>query len=411
MSIRRRRAGSDQALETGPAKNRHNGLKLRRHGLTALIITGGLLVPFITMVTRAEAASFTVTSLSATISGQSVTANAAVKAVPATTATAYGVCVRNAAWGNADFPLWANVSLTTGGVTYASTKTFSSGTYAYGVCILEGGVWSFPGTSKTFVVGGATTPTSPSSPTTPSTSPSDSAMPVGNLPGWTQVLAEDFTTNAGFGTFESVYGSRWFAYRGADTSRRGTYNPSTVLSASNGLLDWYVHAENGNRQVAAIVPKNPSTGWGQAYGRYSVRFRSDLLAEYKMAFLLWPDSDNWGEGEVDFPESTSLYTGGKMYANLYAPGNTTTRTPVQGFKSQTSIDAGGTGWHTATIEWTPGRLVFYLDGSQVGATTSGVPSARMHWVLQVETRTEGSLPSPSAGHFQVDWATMYAYTP
>ena len=40
----------------------------------------------------------------------------------------------------------------------------------------------------------------------------------------------------------------------------------------------------------------------QAFGRFSVRFRSDPLPGYKAAWLLWPESDNWNEGEIDFPE-------------------------------------------------------------------------------------------------------------
>lgn len=144
-----------------------------------------------------------------------------------------------------------------------------------------------------------------------------------------------------------------------------------------------------------------------------VRFRSDSVPGYKMAFLLWPDTDNWGEGEVDFPEASSLEssgTGNRIYANLYPPGNLQTGTPgpSTGFTTQTY--PANSGWHTATIEWSPGKLTFVLDGVPLGTKTSGVPTTSMHWVLQLETSIDGpAANSTAAGNLQVDWAALYTY--
>ena len=66
------------------------------------------------------------------------------------------------------------------------------------------------------------------------------------------------------------------------------------------------------------------------------------------------------------------------------------------------------GWHTATTEWTPGLVRFFLDHRLVGATRSRVPSTPMHWVLQTETRLSGGAPPASAaGDVLVDWVTAY----
>ena len=99
-----------------------------------------------------------------------------------------------------------------------------------------------------------------------------------------------------------------------------------------------------------------------------------------------------------------------IYANLYKAFRANLQTDHVGFL--TKVPAAGTGWHTATTEWTPKGLTYYLDGRKLGTTTSGVPSTRMHWVLQVETQI-GTPPPPdkSAGHIQVDWVSMYTYVP
>jgi hypothetical protein len=234
-------------------------------------------------------------------------------------------------------------------------------------------------------------------------------MPIGNLTGWRQVLAENFTGSVARGTFpQSSYGKRFFAYSGyRDTSQHGMYNPTKVMSVGNGVLDWYLHTEGGQSYVDSIIPRVPATGWGQLYGRYSIRFRSDVTPGYKLAFMLWPDSDNWAEGEVDFPEVGGLTAGSDIYANRYAAWRTNLTGDTAGFK--TTVPAAGNGWHTATIEWSPNRLSYILDGRTLGTTTTGVPNRSMHWVLQAETALGAPAPAASvAGHLQVDWLTIYA---
>ncbi|UQX87866.1 glycoside hydrolase family 16 protein [Jatrophihabitans telluris] len=240
------------------------------------------------------------------------------------------------------------------------------------------------------------------------TTASGQAMPVGDLPGWHQVLADNFGTNVGRGSFAtSPYTKRYYGYSGfPDTSRNGSYDPSRVMSVNNGVMDWYLHSENGQPYVESIVPKSPATNWGQVYGRFSVRFRSDQVPGYKLAFMLWPDSNKWSEGEVDFPEVGGLTTHDYIYANRYAAGRTNLAGDTAGFR--TRIAAAGTGWHTATIEWSPNNLTYYLDGAKLGTSTTKIPSTSMHWVLQAETALHAPKPAANAsGHLQVDWLTMY----
>ena len=247
----------------------------------------------------------------------------------------------------------------------------------------------------------APTTAAPTPTPTPTVTVNPNAMPTGNLPGWTQVFAEDFTTAAPLGSFLASYGSRWGAYPSPwkDTSGHGVYNPGKTMSASGGMMDLWVHTESGVHYVAAPQPKLPT----MTYGRFSARFQADSTAGYKVAWLLWPDSGVWpADGEVDFPEG-DLNSNMSAFAHFASSG---------GGQDAFTLPTTFAGWHTATINWTPGKLVFLLDGKIVGTSTKLVPSKPMHWVMQTETTLNGSVPSNSAsGHVRVDWVTAYAYTP
>lgn len=235
-----------------------------------------------------------------------------------------------------------------------------------------------------------------------SASPSGQPMPVGDLAGWHQIFTDDFTTPAALGSFPgSAYGAKWDAYHEgwSDTSGHGRYSPGRTLSATGGTLNIYLHTENGVHLVAAPFPKLPGGAFGQTYGRYTVRFRSDAVAGYKTAWLLWPDTDDWNEGEIDFPEGGLNSTIDAFAHHKGAPQQ----------QDAFSTNARYTSWHTATMEWSPGKVVFILDGATIGTSTTAVPSTPMHWVLQTETCLSSCVPSDSAaGTVQIDWVAVYA---
>lgn len=243
--------------------------------------------------------------------------------------------------------------------------------------------------------------------TVPSTAidPSGQAMPTGNLPGWTEVFADNFAKNVPLGSFPAAVSGQWTAYPDGwtDTSHHGTYEPSKVVSIQNGVMNLYLHTENGVHMVAAPEPLIPgATGaeGGQLYGRYAMRFRADLVPGYKTAWLLWPDSENWADGEIDFPEGNLT---GTISAFMHHKG-----APTQQDAYSTGATYGQ--WHTAVVEWTPQAVTFSLDGMVIGRSTNtaSIPSSPMHWVLQTETQLSGGAPSNSAaGSVQIDWVTAY----
>ena len=237
-------------------------------------------------------------------------------------------------------------------------------------------------------------------------SPSGAPVPVGDLPGWHQVFADDFTSDVGLGSFPQAVADKWSAYLDGwhDTSGHGTYMPSKVVSIANGVMNLHLHTENGVHMVAAPVPRipgAPGAEGGMQYGRYAVRFRADPVPCYKTAWLLWPDSEVWPhDGEIDFLE-------GRLTATISAflhRQDATSGSDQDAY--DTSVDYGG--WHTAVIEWSPSTTAFILDGTTIGTTTSRIPDTPMHWVLQTETATSGCIPPDNAaGNVQIDWVTAY----
>jgi beta-glucanase (GH16 family) len=249
-------------------------------------------------------------------------------------------------------------------------------------------------------------------------------MPVGDLPGWHQVFTDDFTVTAPLGSFSGCSTTtsttstcsglpagvkeKWWAYPDGwhDTTKNGTYYPSKVLSIGNGVLDMYLHTENGVHMVSAPVPRIPGAvgaEGGLLYGRYTMRFKADPLHGYKTAWLLWPDSEIWPQdGEIDFPEGN---LDGSFCAYMHHQGGTSGSD-----QDEYCTSATYTSWHTATIEWLPSSVTFLLDGVVIGKSTSAIPDTPMHMVLQTETSTDGTVPADStAGHVHVDW--FAAYTP
>jgi beta-glucanase (GH16 family) len=170
-----------------------------------------------------------------------------------------------------------------------------------------------------------------------------------------------------------------------------------VISVHDGVMDQFIHTENGVHMVSAPTPKLPK----MLYGRFAVRFKADPIPGYKTAWLLWPDSEVWPrDGEIDFPEGDLTSTIGAFMHRQ----NGTSGGDQDAFSSSFRY----TSWHTAVIEWTANRVNFILDGVTIGSSTSRIPNTPMHWVLQTETQIGGGAPASTAqGRVLIDWVAVY----
>jgi hypothetical protein len=357
----------------------------------------------------AATTSFSSFNTAASVSKNTVTVKTTVKASRAVTVQEAGICVRDKNGANKDFTRKSRVALSNRGIILTGTQNLPSGTYSYFPCVKYNNKW-WNGATQKFTIGSVTTqPTPAPTPTpTPTQNPAPStAMPVGDLPGWKQNYKQDFTQNATLGQVGNVYGMSMRGYDGfTDTSKKGLYAPDKVLSVSNGSLNYYLHTENGTPLVATPVLNDYA---GQKYGRYSVRFRSDTMPGYKIAFLLWPSSDDWNEGEIDWPEGS---LGEKMRPASAVPGTYNNGSMLFQPEKEYFTPTDSSDWHTATTEWTPTGVKFYWDGQLVAQTDKAVPQTNFRWTLQAETELTGSKPDAKvAGNLQVDWATSYSYAP
>jgi len=234
--------------------------------------------------------------------------------------------------------------------------------------------------------------------------------PSGDLPGWRQIFLDDFTQNVSSwgncstydqgrtcASLPEPYRSKWWAYptsyqdtREKNNGDGGFYDPRN-LSMQDGLLKMVMRRENGTTQAVAPSPKvGPRT-----YGRFAIRWRMDPTPGYKVAWMLWRASGSWGE--IDFPEGD---LDGTISAFMHKPSGQDAFT--------TRVAQGGSAWHTSVVEWTPGKVQFFLDDQSIGTSTSSVPDFPMNWLLQSETSLDGPPANGSVANIYVDWVAAWA---
>lgn len=277
-------------------------------------------------------------------------------------------------------------------------------------------------------------------------------MPVGNLPGdtqspggWKQVYFENFSTDVAETSFtDSAYvdahnndpsGSRsrfqatypnidpypttWHNSIGDGSQWTSYYSGGKTCSVTGSVLRQRLHTEgtfveNGTtyqrHRTETLVPAWTGSKT-QTYGRYVIRWRADLLPGYKIAWLLWPISENWPtDGEIDFPEA-DLAAGNDIAAFMHRQdGANGGDQDAYG----STVDAVG-GWNTTEIIWAPGFCRFILDGVVLGTSTSRVPNTPMEWRIQTEgnldgTRLSTGIDPTTTGYVDIDWIVAYTRT-
>ncbi len=260
---------------------------------------------------------------------------------------------------------------------------------------------------------------------------SGQAMPVGDIPGWKQVIAEDFGDDVPVGGFAGspfvygelatdcaaydTYGHRLGVY-GTCPVGGALYSPEKTISTYGSMLDLHLHVdESGTPVCAAAYPVRPgSNSNSHQYARWSYRMRTSQVTSRNWACVseLWPAVDaewpasgevNWPEGAIDMdqPPLTPIH-------GFYHPRGTRTIAEFQ--NQQSFVQAPGakwTDWHTYTMEWSAGSVKLLLDGQELFSTTSNVPTTQMRWVTQTgPADSQLGLPTGSA-HVQIDWVVAY----
>jgi hypothetical protein len=355
--------------------------------------------------------------LTATVTGTSVTVTTLVSASKTVTVDTLGVCIYGdsvpdfTARTKVRMPAWRDIA-------YTATTRLAAGTYTARACFQVGGLgYSSVGPRTTFTVAGTTsppvvpptptptpTPTASPAPTT-GVDPSGQAMPTVVKPGFRRVSSVNFATSAPAGGVARSVGDN-LPYSGVITpypdgwtdNFGGTYRFGTQASVSGGTLKVAVGSPGGVNTGAAWTWLNPETGWGFTYGAVEQRARvTGDLGGFGSASLLWPDSNVWGEGEIDYPEGDFGGTTNAFHHALGAdPGVNA---------SVFSTDVTWTDWHTYRIEWMPAGTEYFIDGRSIGRNTNSTPTTYHHWVTQIG-RHGAAVDTAKSGTYEVDWAVI-----
>jgi beta-glucanase (GH16 family) len=224
-------------------------------------------------------------------------------------------------------------------------------------------------------------------------------MPTGNIPGWRQVFADDFTGHR-------LNPAKWRTYWGQPGGDPGGFFSPRHISVSNGMLviSGYRDRTLGGRWATGGVSSSP--GLIQTYGKYEVRFRLDPGVGVGHALLLAAANGQWPP-ELDFSEDDASNRVRTLTTLHYAPHDS---------KISRLLTVNLTQWHTLGVQWTPGRLVYTIDGRDWATVASThVPSIPMVMDIQTQTWPCGhswaqcpNASTPSVVRIYVDWVVAYA---
>lgn len=268
-------------------------------------------------------------------------------------------------------------------------------------------------------------PAASSSPSASSSHPGATAVEGAGAPLWQLKWQTDFPQDAALGDFSGCDNydrttaaycsglpaglrSQWWAYPSGwpDSATEvhlklgGYYDPAHTIWISDGQMHIRLFRTTGPIHSAAVVPK---AGIGLTYGKYVERFRvsnPESSTGYKSSHLLWPTTEPL-RYEVDYPEG-EWDSGFCVHVHSIALGTAT--------KNICPGTTFGT-WNTTEIEWWPGNLAFYLNGTEVyHLTGKWVPDQPMSWIIQNETALNGEIaPEHSSGQLNISSVAVYTY--
>jgi beta-glucanase (GH16 family) len=221
---------------------------------------------------------------------------------------------------------------------------------------------------------------------------------------WRLAFSDNFTNG--------LNQDNWGLYEGQPGGDPGGWwDPSHVV-VKNGVanLETYRDPNFGNKWVSGGM--SSAYALHQMYGKYLVRFRATVGYGVSNVLLLWPSVGPWPP-EIDFAEDGGTSSTGRpsMTATLHYNADNE--------QIQSTVHADFTKWHTMGVEWTPGKLVYTLDGHTWATVVNpNVPSVPMEMDIQSQAGTCGDQYTPCPNEttpalvdLQVDSVQIYSYVP
>jgi len=196
--------------------------------------------------------------------------------------------------------------------------------------------------------------------------------------------------------------SKWGTYDSVGAFGNGTRSPSTISQSGSNMRITAKDVDGG-------MSGGMADSFGQIYGRWEFRAKTDLGRGFGSAILLWPDSEQLSDGELDIMEVPNERRDLANFVVHSGPeGQTTVGTAVGGNFAQ---------WHTFAIEWLPDSITWYVDGKQQYklTDTAAIPKRSMHLAIQLDQGPKQDwiaapdATTPAAGiNLAVDYVRIYA---
>jgi len=208
--------------------------------------------------------------------------------------------------------------------------------------------------------------------------------PLPDQANWTQVFYDGFNDGSlDRGKWPIVYGGSQYWNKAFWWDQRDVAEANNELVVSAAILNGRWTA-GGTTTMRWDLSRDD--GFDFQYGRVEVRAAIDAGKGTGPAMLLWPFDNSWPP-EIDLVETPDGQRRSEWFTNHWRGPNGEDRYHSVEIKSidGTPLDALGTpydgkAWHTYTLDWLPGKLVYYIDAVKVyetpaGETVSAMPMA------------------------------------
>lgn len=230
----------------------------------------------------------------------------------------------------------------------------------------------------------------------PEDDPSSGEEGAGSSGRWAPLHRDDFDT---------LDRGVWGVYDGPGNGQTGPRDARNTF-VRDGVLVLRTAPVDGEWHGAGL--SSDPGGWTQTYGRYTARVRFEPGYGVRAVALLWPASGDWPP-EVDFFEvpATEVERSRGMLTNHYVDDGARDGRAFE----RSEVSADFTRWHVVGVEWSPGALVYTLDGEEVARTTEHVPDEPMWLGLQTGQGLVAQGIVPPAGRtapvdLLVDWVQV-----
>jgi len=217
------------------------------------------------------------------------------------------------------------------------------------------------------------------------------AIPYATQPGWTLTWSDEFNepdgsgvnpNNWSFDTGGGGWGNYELEYYTAGTANAVVSNGALVITAMAEGAGNY-GCWNGPCQYTS-ARLNTAGKFAQEYGRFEARIQVPSGQGVWPAFwMLGADIDSapWPAcGEIDIMENvgSAPYT---VYGTTHGPGPG--NYPDDGLSGAFSASTPfGTGFHVYAVEWAPGSVEFFVDGTPYWTVTPSLLPAGASWVWE-----------------------------